>query len=226
MDKYRLFLVEDDIDIASSIKNQAEAWDYSVHLVHDFHDVMHEFDITDPHLVIMDIGLPFYNGYHWCTEIRKVSKVPIIFLSSASDNMNQVMAISMGADDFIAKPFEMSLLMAKIQASLRRSYDFVIDTKEIIHKGARLNTSDYTLEYNGSRIELTKNEYRILFELMSNKGNVVSRQRLMEKLWETDSFVDENTLSVGVNRLRKKLETQGLSDFIATKHGVGYIIGD
>lgn len=223
---YRILLVEDDSEIAGAIASQASMWDYQVHPVSDFHNVMHEFEVVQPHLVLMDIGLPFFNGYHWCTEIRKVSKVPIIFLSSAADNMNMVMAMSMGADDFIAKPFDMSVLMVKLQAILRRSYDFTADTKVLTHKGASLNTGDYTFEYEGNKIELSKNEYRILLELMTNKGNVVSRNKLMEKLWETDSFVDENTLSVGVNRLRKKLESAGLKDFIGTKHGVGYIIGD
>ncbi len=223
---YRIFLVEDDNDIASSVAEAVKAWDYSVHVVSDFHNVMKEFSIVDPHLVIMDISLPFYNGYHWCSKIREISKLPIIFLSSASDNMNQVMAINMGADDFIAKPFDMNVLMAKIQAMLRRSYDFSNDVKLISCRGAVLNIGSNTLEYQGERIEMSKNEYRILYELMSNKGKLVSRSKLMESLWATDDFVDENTLSVNVNRLRKKLESAGLTDFIVTKVGRGYIVED
>jgi len=223
---YRIFLVEDDNDIASSVAEAVKAWDYSVHVVSDFHNVMKEFSIVDPHLVIMDISLPFYNGYHWCSKIREISKLPILFLSSASDNMNQVMAINMGADDFIAKPFDMNVLMAKIQAMLRRSYDFSNDVKLISCRGAVLNIGSNTLEYQGERIEMSKNEYRILYELMSNKGKLVSRSKLMESLWATDDFVDENTLSVNVNRLRKKLESAGLTDFIVTKVGRGYIVED
>ena len=223
---YRIFLVEDDSDIAGSIAETVKAWDYSVHIVSDFHNVMKEFSIVDPHLVLMDISLPFFNGYHWCTKIREISKIPILFLSSASDNMNQVMAINLGADDFIAKPFDMNVLTAKIQAALRRAYDFGNEVKIISCRGAVLNVGSNTLEYNGERIEMSKNEYRILYELMSNKGKLVSRSKLMESLWATDDFVDENTLSVNVNRLRKKLENAGLKDLITTKVGRGYIVED
>ncbi len=177
-----------------------------------------------PHLVLMDIGLPFFNGYHWCGEIRKISSVPVMFISSASDSMNIVMAMNMGADDFIVKPFDGSVLIAKIQALLRRTYDFAGSVPVMEHRGALLNLGDNTLVYQRERINLSKNEYRILLALMENKGKVVSRERLMERLWETDSFVDENTLTVNVNRLRKKLDGAGLEGFITTKVGVGYII--
>ena len=185
---------------------------------------MAEFAEFDPQIVLMDIALPFFDGYHWCSEIRKVSKVPIIFISSASDNMNIVMAMNMGADDFIAKPFDGSVLIAKVQAMLRRTYDFGGAMPVLEHKGALLNTGDGCLTYGEEKLELTKNEYRILLCLMENKGTIVSREKLMEALWATDSFVDENTLSVNVGRLRKKLEAVGLKDFIATKFGAGYII--
>ena len=185
---------------------------------------MAEFARFDPHLVLMDVVLPFFNGYHWCGEIRKVSKVPVIFLSSASDNMNIVMAMNLGADDFIAKPFDQNVLTAKVQALLRRTYDFAGAVPVLEHRGALLNTGDGTLTFHGRQIALTKNEYRILLALMENKGKVVSRERLMERLWETDSFVDENTLTVNVNRLRKKLDAAGLAGFITTKFGVGYLI--
>lgn len=221
---YRILIVEDDPGIAQAIREQAEAWGFSAACVEDFRNVMAEFARFDPHLVLMDIVLPFFNGYHWCGEIRKVSKVPIIFLSSASDNMNIVMAVNLGADDFIAKPFDQSVLIAKIQALLRRTYDFAASVPVLEHRGALLNTGDNTLTYQDQQIALTKNEYRILLALMENKGKVVSRERLMERLWETDSFVDENTLTVNVNRLRKKLDAAGLSDFITTKFGVGYLI--
>ena len=221
---YRMLIVEDDKGIADAIKIQAEMWDLQVSCVDNFRNVMSEFAMLDPHIVLLDISLPFFNGYHWCTEIRKVSKVPIIFISSASDNMNMVMAMNMGADDFIAKPFDQSVLMAKIQAMLRRTYDFSASVPILEHRGALLNTGDNTLTFNGEKISLSKNEYKILNILMESKGKVVSRERLMELLWETDCFVDENTLSVNVGRLRKRLDAVGLEDFITTKFGVDYLI--
>ena len=221
---YRILIVEDDRGIAGAIKAQAEMWNLEAVCVENFRDVLGEFARVQPHLVLLDITLPFFNGYHWCSEIRRLSNVPIIFISSAADNMNIVMAMSMGADDFIAKPFDGSVLMAKIQALLRRSYDFAAAVPLLEHRGAFLDTGDNSLTYGGERIALTKNEYRILLCLMENKGRVVSREKLMERLWETDSFVDENTLTVNVGRLRKKLDAAGLAGFIATKFGVGYIV--
>ncbi len=221
---YRILIVEDDMGIAQAIKKQLNMWDLDARCVEDFRNVLSAFSECNPHLILLDISLPFYNGYHWCEEIRKVSKVPIIFISSASDNMNIVMAMNMGADDFIAKPFDQSVLVAKIQAILRRTYDFSSAVAVIEHKGAMLNTEDGTLIYNNEKIPLTKNEYIIILCLMKNKGKIISREKLMQQLWETDSFVDENTLTVNVSRLRKKLEAAGLPDFIETKFGVGYII--
>lgn len=221
---YRLFIVEDDRGIANAVAAQAQAWNLQTHIVQNFSNVMHEFAEFSPHIVLLDIMLPFFDGYHWCGEIRRVSKVPIIFVSSASDNMNIVMAMNLGADDFISKPFDGSVLMAKIQALLRRTYDFGANVPVLEHRGALLDTGENSLVFGDEKITLTKNEYRILLCLMENKGKVVSREKLMERLWETDSFVDENTLTVNVNRLRKKLDAAGLKDFIATKFGVGYII--
>lgn len=221
---YRIFLVEDDRAIASAVVDQLTAWGMEARAAVDFQDVLGEFAAFAPHLVLMDIGLPFRNGYHWCQEIRSGSKVPIIFLSSAADSMNMVMAMNMGADDFIAKPFDLNVLLAKVQALLRRTYDFADSVPVLEHRGAMLNTGDATLTYQGHSVPLSKNEYRILLTLMQQKGKVVSRERLMEALWETDSFVDENTLSVNVNRLRKRLDAAGLADFISTQHGIGYII--
>ena len=223
---HRIFIVEDDRGIAEGISDCISAWDMEARVVSNFREVMSEFAEYQPHLVLMDITLPFMGGYHWCSEIRKVSSVPIIFLSSASDNMNIIMAMNMGADDFIPKPFDPNVLVAKIQAILRRTYNFGNASPVIEHMGAILNTGDNTLTYKDERIELSKNEYRILLTLMQNKGKIVSRENLMEALWETDAFVDENTLSVNVGRLRKKLEAAGLKDFIATKFGVGYIVGN
>ena len=221
---YKILIVEDDLVIAREISIQIQNWGYETKVIEDFTQVMAEFVSFSPQLVLMDISLPFFNGYYWCKEIRKVSKVPIVFLSSAADNMNIVMAINMGADDFIAKPFDPNVLTAKIQAMLRRSYDFSGQMNLIEHRGAILNTSDATLMYQGERIELTKNDSRILQILMENKGNVVSRDMLMTRLWETDSYVDENTLTVNMARLRKKLEQAGLKNFITTKKGIGYLV--
>jgi DNA-binding response OmpR family regulator len=221
---HRILIVEDDATIAGAIKRHVETWGYEARVAPDFRGVLGEFLAYAPQLVLMDISLPFFSGYHWCAEIRKVSKVPVIFLSSASDSMNIVMAVSMGADDFIAKPFDLSVLTAKIQAMMRRAYDFAGASEIIEHNGALLNLSDATLRYNESKIDLTKNELRILQTLLSAPGKVVEREALMQKLWETDSFVDENTLSVNVARLRRKLESAGLVGFIETKKGLGYTV--
>ena len=214
---YRIFLVEDDETIARLIKKHLEKWEYEVSTVQDFGNVLGEFAVCDPQLVLLDIRLPFYNGHYWCTQIRQVSKVPIIFLSSVSDNMNIVMAMNMGADDFIPKPFDLEVLTAKVQALLRRSYDFAGSSSMLEHKGMLLNLSDATLLYQEQKVELTKNELKIL--------QVVTRETLMTRLWESDMYVDENTLSVNVNRLRKKLTSIGLEDSILTKKGIGYQIG-
>ena len=222
---YRIFLVEDDETIARLIKKHLEKWGYEVSTVQDFGNVLGEFAACDPQLVLLDIRLPFYNGYHWCTQIRQVSKVPIIFLSSVSDNMNIVMAMNMGADDFIPKPFDLEVLTAKVQALLRRSYDFAGSSSMLEHKGMLLNLSDATLLYQEQKVELTKNELKILQTLIENKTQVVTRETLMTRLWESDMYVDENTLSVNVNRLRKKLTSIGLEDSILTKKGIGYQIG-
>lgn len=221
---YRLLIIEDDKGIAEAIREQAELWDLQTACVRNFRNIMSEFAAFEPHIVLLDIGLPFFNGYHWCSEIRKVSNVPIIFISSASDNMNMIMAMNMGADDFIAKPFDQSVLMAKLQAMLRRTYDFAPSVPIIEHNGALLHTGENTLTYKNEKISLSKNEFRILHILMKNKGKIVSREKLMEVLWETDSFIDENTLTVNVGRLRKRLENAGLTDFITTKFGIGYMI--
>ena len=222
---YKISMVEDDEIIARSIREHLQAWNYDVCCVEDFSNVVAEFVRFDPQLVLMDITLPFFNGYHWCSEIRKISKVPVIFLSSVADNMNIVMAVNMGADDFIPKPFDLEVLTVKIQAMLRRSYDFAGTGSMLEHKGAILNLNETTLTYQEQKIELTKNEFRILEILMENKEKVVSRETLMTKLWESDNYVDENTLSVNVNRLRKKLEALGLEEFILTKKGIGYRLG-
>ena len=222
MENHRILIVEDDEAIAGAVSRIIESWGLTPRCVRDFRDVLREFTDFDPHLVLMDITLPFFNGYHWCSEIRKLSKVPVMFLSSASDNMNIVMAMNMGGDDFIAKPFDLSVLTAKVQAMLRRTYEFAGQSSLLERGGAILAANDSSLSFAGTRLELSKNEYRILQVLMQAGGAIVPRETLMQRLWESDSFVDENTLSVNVARLRKKLEGIGLTDFIVTKKGVGY----
>ncbi len=223
--KYRILIVEDDPGIAAAIAQQIDLWDMESRRVTDFRDVLAEFGEFSPHLVLMDISLPFFDGYHWCREIRGISQAPVIFLSSAADNLNIIMAMNMGADDFIAKPFDLRVLMAKIQALLRRAYDFSAPAPVLEHRGAVLNPESDTFTYQGAAIPLSKNEYRILLTLLQNKGKTVSREKLMESIWQTDDFIDENTLTVNVNRLRKKLDAAGLPEYIETKFGVGYRIG-
>lgn len=223
---YRIFIVEDDGVIAGAVRRHLESWGYQVASAQKFDAVLEEFLEFDPQLVLLDISLPFFNGYHWCQEIRKVSKVPILFLTSASDNVNLVMAMQMGGDDLLAKPFDLQVLSAKVQAMLRRAYDFSLAPALLSCGGAVLNLSNGTLAVQGQRVELTKNEGKLLQLLLEKKGQTVSRDAMMTALWESDSFVDENTLSVNVNRLRRKLEAAGLPDFIHTKKGVGYLVED
>lgn len=221
---YRIFLVEDDGVIAAAIKKHLDSWGYETVMAEDFESIDAQFAACNPHLVLLDVYLPFFNGYYWCDRIRRVSKVPIIFISSASDDMNIVMAMNMGGDDFISKPFDLSVLSAKVSAMLRRTYDFSAQTALLEHDGAVLDTENASLTVGGERVELTRNEYRIMQTLMENRGRVVTRETLMTRLWESDSFVDENTLTVNVTRLRKKLAAAGLEDYIATRKGVGYIV--
>lgn len=221
---YKIMIIEDDETMAHTMKKQIESWGNEVLCADDFQNIIPAFVTFDPHMVLVDLMLPFYNGYYWCTQIRKISNVPVIFLSSASDNMNIVMAMNMGGDDFIPKPVDLNVLTAKLQAALRRAYDMGGKIPVLEHRGAVLNLNDASLSYLGARIELTKNEFRILQLLLENKKKVVSRDTLMTKLWQMDSYVEENTLTVNVTRLRKKLEKAGLKDFILTKVGSGYII--
>ena len=223
--EYRILIVEDDRGIAEAIAAHMAKWNLHTEAVTDFRAVLADLARVQPHLVLMDISLPFMSGYHWCLEIRKISPVPVIFISSASDNMNIIMAMNMGGDDFIAKPFDPDVLVAKVQALLRRTYDYGAAAPVLEHNGALLTTGDGVLTYDGQKIDLTKNEYRILLTLMQNKGKIVSREKLMDALWQTDAFVDENTLSVNVGRLRKKLDAAGLTDFIVTRFGMGYGVG-
>lgn len=221
---HRIFIVEDDAAIAAALQKHLTTWGFDVRCAEDFRNVLAECTAFDPQLVLLDITLPFYNGYHWCQELRRVSNVPVVFISSASDNMNIVMAMNMGGDDFIAKPFDLEVLTAKVQALLRRTYDFQGQAAFLEHRGALLRLGDPVLTYRDKRVELTRNEYKILQLLMENKGRVLSRELLMKHLWESESFIDDNTLTVNVARLRKKLEEMGLEDFIVTKKGLGYLV--
>lgn len=223
---FRILIVEDDKVISDKIKIHLEKWGYQVECVTDFANVLEYFSRFEPELVLMDIGLPFYNGYYWCGEIRKISQVPIIFISSASDNMNVVMAINMGGDDFIVKPFDLEILSAKIQAVLRRTYSVKGQALVLEHSGVILNLSDMTLLAMGKKLELTKNEFKIMQILFENAGNVVGRESIMKRLWDNECFVDENTLTVNINRLRKRLEDVGLKDVILTRKGVGYQLAE
>ena len=221
---YKLLVVEDDEVIARAIKSHMEGWGYQVVCTEDFGDVLQVFVKESPQLVLMDISLPFYNGFHWCDEIRKISKTPVIFISSASDNMNIVMAVNMGGDDFVAKPFDLNVLQAKVQAMLRRTYDFAGESHLLEHKGMIFDSSRGIVTYEGKQAELTKNEMGILKALLEQKDKIVTRDKLMELLWESDSFIDDNTLTVNVARLRKKLEAVGVSDIIKTRKGIGYAV--
>lgn len=221
---YRILIVEDDMVIAGALKKHLSKWDYEVEMTEDFKNVMADFGRVDPQLVLLDIGLPFYNGFYWCTEIRKVSQVPIIFISSADDNMNIVMAMNMGGDEFIEKPFDLNVVTAKVQALLRRAYAFQGSSNVIEHKGLLLNLGDASILYQGEKVELTKNEFRIIKSLLENCGRIVSRDDLITRLWESDEYIDENTLTVNVTRLRRKLMAVGLTDLIVTKKGIGYMV--
>lgn len=222
---YKILIVEDDTTIASELKLMMSGWGYEVKLTENFEDILGEFNEFKPHLVLMDIGLPYANGFIRCSQIRSVSKVPVIFLSSAADNINLVTAINMGADDFIPKPCDINVLTAKVMAVLRRTYDFSEEKSDVVeYKGVSYRASDSSVIINNEKIELTKNENRIMTALLNNKGKIVSRNTLMEQLWDDDCFVDENTLSVNINRLRKKLENAGVPDYIVTKKGQGYIV--
>lgn len=214
---YKIMIIEDDITIAKVVAEHLKKWDYEVYYVTDFKNILQQFIDFNPQLVLLDIVLPFFNGFHWCSEIRKISKVPVMFISSAQDNMNIVMAMNMGGDDFIVKPFDLNVLTAKVGAMLRRTYSFQGQVNVIEHRGVVLNLSDTTLTYKNNKIELTKNDYKILQILMENVGKVVSREDIMQRLWESDNFIDDNTLTVNITRLRKKLAEYGLKDFIITK---------
>jgi two-component system response regulator protein BraR/BceR len=222
----KIMIIEDDITISGVLGHTVEKWGFSSYCVQDFSNVIEAFIKENPQLVLLDITLPYYNGFYWCQEIRKLSKVPIIFISSNTDNMDIVMAMNMGGDDFITKPFDLSVLVAKIQAILRRTYSYQGQMKVIEYQGIILDLSGAFLMYQGEKIELTKNEFRIMETLLNHIDVIVSRNEIMEKLWDDDCYIDDNTLTVNMTRLRKKLEEYGIKNFINTKKGLGYVIGD
>jgi DNA-binding response OmpR family regulator len=222
---YTIMIVEDDRALCTQLAEGLRKWRFNVTIAEDFEHVVAEFGRHQPQLVVMDVNLPCFDGFYWTEQIRKISKVPVLFLSSRDNNMDIIMAVNAGADDYVTKPFAMSVLIAKVQALLRRSYYYAAGTPDLLsHHELTLNTGDGTVFYNGQRIELTKNEHKILSLLLSNKGKIVSRGRLMRLLWDNDEFVNDNTLTVNINRLRTKLADMGLDDFITTKKGQGYII--
>lgn len=221
---YKIMIVEDDEIISNSIAGYLEKWQYSTREVQNFQNVVHEFVEYSPDLVLMDINLPYFDGYYFCEEIRKISKVPIIFISSANDDMNIVMAMNIGADDFIEKPFKLVVLKAKIEALLRRVYNFNSGTNLIVYKDVIFDMSRDEIKCGEELAELTKNESKILTVLLENREKIVSREEIINALWQSDNFIDENTLSVNVNRLRAKLKSIGVDEFITTKKRKGYIV--
>lgn len=221
---YRILIVEGDMTIAKVLAAHLEKWGYETRCAENFKNIMNDFLDFEPQLLMLDIGLPFFNGFHWCQEIRKVSQVPIMFLSSLDDNMNIVMAMNMGGDEFIEKPFDLNVVTAKVQALLRRTYAFQGSSNLLEHDGIMLNLGDATVLYQDQKVELTKNEFRILQILFERAGKIVSRDEIIERLWDSDEFIDDNTLTVNVARLRKKLESVGRKDMIRTKKGIGYMV--
>lgn len=224
MPDYKILIVEDDAVIAQSEKEHLEKWNFTVYCTENFKDIVSEAAKFLPDLILLDVKLPYYNGFYWCSEIRKFSKVPIIFVSSADEDMNIVMAMDMGGDDFISKPFALPVLTAKINALLRRSYSFMGQMNLLEHNGLRLNLSDAEVFYENKSIKLSRNEFKILQLLMENAGEMVSRDTIMIQLWESESFIDDNTLTVNVARIRKKLNDIGAANYITTKKGIGYLV--
>ncbi|MCY9020301.1 response regulator transcription factor [Priestia megaterium] len=221
----KILIVEDDDKIYELVKEKFEQWSFEVAGVEDFQKVMEVFIAENPELVILDVNLPVYDGFYWCQQIRTVSKTPIVFLSSREHPMDIVMAMNVGADDYIQKPFNLDVLIAKVQALLRRTYSYGDTISDVIEwNGAVLDLKKGSLHYNDQEIHLTKNEFFILRLLLEERGKIVSREELMRRLWEDEKFVSDNTLSVNITRIRTKLEDIGLNDKIVTKKGQGYLV--
>ncbi|WML39825.1 response regulator transcription factor [Neobacillus sp. OS1-2] len=222
---YKVMIVEDDSKISHIIYEHLKKWKYAPFETNYFEDLERQFLELRPDLVLLDINLPVYDGFYWCNKIRQISKVPIIFISSRTENMDIVMAMNMGGDDFIQKPFSLEVLMAKCNAILRRTYTYQQSENEYLeHNGLILHVNKGRISYHDCELDLTKNEAQILFMLIKKKETIVSREELMQALWESGDFIDDNTLTVNIARLRRKLEEMGLSDFIETKKRQGYTI--
>lgn len=222
---FKIMIVEDEENIRTLLAQALEKWQFATTEVTNFDQVLENFNEEQPHLVLLDINLPVFDGFYWCQKIREISKVPIIFISSRNTNMDMIMAMNMGGDDFVSKPFSLDILIAKINALLRRTYNYVEQTPEVMsHNGIQLNVENSSMDINGQSIDLSKNEYKLLYHLMKNQGKILSREKLLRALWDDERFVDDNTLTVNINRLRKKIEQAGIDNFIETKIGQGYLI--
>jgi DNA-binding response OmpR family regulator len=221
---FRIMLVEDDEKIRTIVAETLRKWQFQVTEVTAFERVMAEFERDQPHLVLLDINLPVFDGFYWCQQIRSASKVPIIFLSSRNQNMDVIMAINMGGDDFVQKPFDLGVLVAKVSALLRRNYTYQDENLQLTHKELVFNLYNSSVQYGANSAELSRNEFIILQLMMRSIGKIISRDELMQALWNDEQFVDDNTLTVNVNRLRRKIALLGLEDFIATRKGMGYIV--
>lgn len=222
---YNIMIIEDDRALCTNVNDMLIKWGFETTIVDNFQDIATEFARSKANLVIMDVNLPYFDGFYWCNKIRQVSKVPIVFVSSRDTNMDIIMAMNTGADDYITKPFSMDILIAKINALLRRTYSYGEQTSDLIEcQGVILNITENTLLYKDQRLELTKNEFKVMLLLMKNRGKTISRERIMRALWDDDNFINDNTLTVNINRLRSKLEDIGLKDYIVTKKGHGYIV--
>ena len=219
-----LLIVEDDKDIVAVISEELKQWGYETCFIHDFNAVLEEFREHIPQLILMDITLPYFNGYYWTQKIREESSVPIIFISSHSDDMDMVMAMQCGADDYITKPINIHLVRVKIQALLRRTYDYALSTDNLIFGNLKLNLSAAKLESSDKSIDLTHTELLILETLFKAKGDIAKRDSIMDHCWQSDNFIDDNTLAVNMTRLRKKLSEIGFDDLIQTKKGIGYYL--
>ncbi|MBY9078534.1 response regulator transcription factor [Paenibacillus sp. HN-1] len=225
---FKLLLIEDDATLFNEIRNRLTQWSYDVYGISDFAKVMERFAEVKPDLVLIDIGLPMFDGFHWCRMIRSHSNVPIIFLSSRDHPTDMVMSIQLGADDFVQKPFHFDVLIAKIQAILRRVHDYSTTEPVTLRTwcGAAVDLEKNTVSNAEGCVQLTRNEIFILKLLIDRRNRIVSREELIKSLWDDERFVSDNTLTVNLNRLRKKLEDIGLDQFIETKVGQGYIAVD
>lgn len=221
----KIMIVEDDETVRELISESLQNWGFETIEVTDFKKVLDVFQQEEPHLVLLDITLPVFDGYYWVQKIREVSKAPVIFISSRDTNADSIMSMNMGGDDYVTKPFATDILIAKVNALLRRTYDYSkASSSTLEHNGLTLNMENSSLIIDDTTVELSKNEFQLLLILMKNKGKIVSREKLLRALWDDERFVDDNTLTVNINRLRKKIEGAGIAGYIETKVGQGYII--